>query len=158
MGLKMTRLVTKTLTITSPAFQQNDLIPKKYSCYGDNINPPLKISDIPQDAKSLALILQDPDVPSGPSPNAKTFIHWVMWNIPTGGDIKENTAPGIQGLNGQKQICYTGMCPPKGVHRYFFKVYALDTVLDLPQNTPKEGLEKAMKGHYASDWGIGGII
>ncbi|HTF02418.1 MAG TPA: YbhB/YbcL family Raf kinase inhibitor-like protein, partial [Bacteroidia bacterium] len=91
--------------------------------------------------KSLALIMDDPDAPSG------DFVHWVMWNIPVQEKIAENTAPGMQGLNGRKETKYTGPCPPSGTHHYHFKIYALDTELSLLTTTDKQGLLLAMKGH-----------
>jgi Raf kinase inhibitor-like YbhB/YbcL family protein len=130
------------LNVKSPAFENNKPIPSKYSCDGDEVNPPLIIEGIPQATKTLALIVDDPDAPMG------TFDHWIVWNIPPEGKITENSVPGTQGLNSGGQQSYIGMCPPSGTHRYFFKVYALDTKLDLkPNQTHKKDLEKAMQGH-----------
>lgn len=130
------------LIVKSSAFENNKLIPKKYSCDGDEVNPPISIEGIPSSAKTVALILDDPDAPRG------TFDHWIVWNIPPTSKIEENTVPGIEGLNGASTQSYVGMCPPSGTHRYFFKVYALDTKLDLKANaTKKKDLENAMKGH-----------
>jgi Raf kinase inhibitor-like YbhB/YbcL family protein len=130
------------LTIKSPAFEPNKLIPKKYSCDGDDINPPLAIEGIPKDAKTLVLIVDDPDAPSG------TFDHWIVWNIPTStSKIGENTIPGKEGMNSARQPSYMGPCPPSGTHRYFFKVYALDTELSLGINSRKRDVEKAMQDH-----------
>lgn len=132
------------LTVTSSAFGANEMIPAKYSCKGENINPPLSIGRIPEGTQSLALIMDDPDAPNG------DFVHWVMWNIPVGGTIAENSAPGDQGLNGKKENKYTGPCPPSGTHHYHFKVYALDTKLTLVSGTNKTALMKAMEGHILS--------
>lgn len=129
------------LEITSSAFRKNESIPAKYTCESINVNPPLNIGGLNASAKSLALIVDDPDAPRG------TWVHWVMWNIPVESMIKENDAPGIQGLNDFQKNQYNGPCPPSGRHRYFFKVYALDTTLDLPASTVKSHLEKAMTGH-----------
>jgi Raf kinase inhibitor-like YbhB/YbcL family protein len=130
------------LTIKSPAFEQNKLIPKKYTCDGQSINPPLTIEGTPKETKSLTLILDDPDAPSG------TFDHWVVWNIPPStSKIAEKTVPGTEGLNGMRKPGYTGPCPPSGTHRYFFKVYSLDTELNLGAKSTKRDLEKAMQGH-----------
>jgi Raf kinase inhibitor-like YbhB/YbcL family protein len=130
------------LTIKSPAFEPNKLIPRKYSCDGDDINPPLAIEGIPKDAKTLVLIVDDPDAPSG------TFDHWIVWNIPTStSKIGENTIPGKEGMNSARQPSYMGPCPPSGTHRYFFKVYALDTELSLGINSRKSDVEKAMQDH-----------
>jgi hypothetical protein len=130
------------LTVKSSAFENNKVIPVKYSCDGDEVNPPLTINDVPLGTKTLVLIVDDPDAPRG------TFDHWIVWNIPPTGKIEERSVPGTEGLNSDGQRSYIGMCPPSGTHRYFFKVYALDTELELnPNATRKKDLEKAMQGH-----------
>ncbi len=129
------------LTVKSSAFEHNKLIPSKYTCDGEGINPPLTIQGMPEKTKSLALILEDPDAPAG------LFTHWVAWNIPTSGVVKEHASPGAEGLNSAKKRGYFGPCPPSGTHRYFFKVYALDTMLSLTQFDEREDLENAMEGH-----------
>lgn len=131
----------KPLLITSAAFVANQLIPARYTCDGKNINPPIDISGIPDKAHSLALIVDDPDAPG------KTWVHWVVWNIPITHHIKENSVPGEQGLNDFKRIAWGGPCPPSGTHRYFFKVYALDALLDLTSTATKKDLEHAMNEH-----------
>lgn len=132
----------KELTVKSPSFQHNTPIPKKYSCDGEDINPPLTIEGVPKESKSLSLIVGDPDAPGG------TFDHWVVWNIsPSTTKIAENSVPGTEGLNGARKPGYTGPCPPSGTHRYFFKVYALDMELKLGAKTTKRDLEKAMQNH-----------
>lgn len=131
----------KLLTITSAAFEPNGTIPSKYTCDGKDVNPPLHIASIPEEARSLALIVDDPDAPSG------TFVHWVMWNIPLTNDIEEDSAPGQQGMNDFSKHHYNGPCPPSGVHRYFFKVYALDDKLNIPPSSDNGDLEKAMNTH-----------
>ncbi len=131
-------------------FGNNEFIPKKYTCQGEDINPKLIIKDIPNGTKTLALIMDDPDAPMG------TWVHWVMWNIPPG-NIEENSAPGVQGVNSWGRNEYGGPCPPSGIHRYFFKVYALDTELDLPETTTKEGLLKAMEGHILASAQLVGL-
>ncbi|HVS90400.1 MAG TPA: YbhB/YbcL family Raf kinase inhibitor-like protein [Mucilaginibacter sp.] len=153
MATALTSLTDKAqLTITSSSFANNGMIPKKYTCQGDQVNPPLHISGIPSGAKSLALILHDPDAqhPGG-------FTHWVMWNLPTDGRIAENFKGGIQGLNGAGKAGYIGMCPPSGVHHYHFMVYALDKLLTLDKNTDKAGLEKAMSGHIVAQGDLVGL-
>lgn len=130
-----------TLIVSSPAFSPMGFIPQKYTCDGADINPRLDIAGIPAAAKCLALIVDDPDAPRG------VWDHWIVWNIPPKGQIAENTAPGIEGLNDFGKHPYGGPCPPGGIHRYFFKVYALDQLLNLPATTRKSGLEKAMEGH-----------
>ncbi len=124
----------------SSSFSNGDLIPVKYSCKGDNINPPINVSDLPNGVKSLALIIDDPDAPNG------DWVHWVMWNIPLTG-VKEGSAPGVQGVNSWGRNEYGGPCPPSGTHHYHFKIYALDTELDLPNSINKYDLEKAMNDH-----------
>jgi Raf kinase inhibitor-like YbhB/YbcL family protein len=130
------------LIVKSPAFEYNKLIPSKYTCDGDEMNPPITVEGIPQGTQTIALIVEDPDAPRG------TFDHWVVWGIPPTGKIEEHSVPGTQGLNSAGQRAYMGMCPPSGTHRYFFKVYALDAKLALnPNSTRKKDLEKAMQEH-----------
>lgn len=131
----------KALRITSTAFKANQSIPTKYTCEGVDINPPIDIDGIPEKAHSLALIVDDPDAPG------KTWVHWVVWNIPITHHIKENSIPGEQGLNDFKRIAWGGPCPPSGTHRYFIKVYALDSLLQLTAKTTKKDLEHAMSEH-----------
>lgn len=137
------------MKIESSAFQNNQAVPSKYTCDGENINPPLSFSDVPKDAKSLILIMDDPDVPKTIRPDGM-WDHWLVWNIPAGTTIinEGSTPPGIVGKNTGGQFGYQGPCPPDREHRYFFKLYALDTMLSL--NTPtttKQILEQAMEGH-----------
>ncbi|HEX4646464.1 MAG TPA: YbhB/YbcL family Raf kinase inhibitor-like protein [Verrucomicrobiae bacterium] len=132
------------MKVTSPAFKENETIPKKYTADADNINPPLHIDDIPGSAKSLALVVEDPDAPSG------KFRHWVLFNMnPRTSDIHENSVPVIatQGRNDFGQMEYGGPKPPSGEHHYFFNVYALDTVLGMPRGAKAEEVEKELKGH-----------
>ena len=130
------------MKLTSPAFEHNQMISKKFTCQGNDVNPELNIAGIPAGAKSLALIVDDPDAPMG------TWVHWVVFNIPPSDvKIKENSIPGIQGYNDFGRNNYGGPCPPSGTHRYFFKLYALDTELDLKEGVKKQELEKAMEGH-----------
>lgn len=139
----------KQLDISSSAFSAQGMIPAKYTCDGENVNPPLDIEHIPEEAKCLALIVDDPDAP------VNTWVHWLVWNIPVTHHIKENKVHGTEGLNDFQQQHYSGPCPPSGTHRYFFKVYALDALLDLPANTKKAELEKAMSLHII---GFGELI
>jgi Raf kinase inhibitor-like YbhB/YbcL family protein len=139
----------KMMQVTSNAFENHGRIPDKYTCDGANVSPPLRIDQIPPEAKSLAIIVDDPDAPAG------TWVHWLMWNLPVVGELKENDATGIQGTNDFKKRQYGGPCPPDGTHRYFFKVYALDILLDLSPDTRKEQLEKSMSGHII---GFGQLI
>jgi Raf kinase inhibitor-like YbhB/YbcL family protein len=130
-----------TIKLSSSAFKHNDFIPAKYSCDGVDINPPLEIDHLPEGTKCLALIVDDPDAPRG------TWVHWVVWNIPAILHLKENHCPGTEGYNDFERNHYGGPCPPSGTHRYYFKIYALDSILNLPKETDKAGLEKAMKKH-----------
>ncbi len=117
-------------------------MPVKYSCDGSNVNPALLIGNVPAKAKTLALIMDDPDAPNG------TFDHWIMWNIPASHiKVEEGHAPGTQGVNGKGENRYTGPCPPSGTHHYHFKIFALDTKLNLAEGSDKQALEKAIEGH-----------
>lgn len=131
----------KALKVSSSAFDEGKSIPLQYSCKGDDINPPLDVANIPEQARSLVLIVDDPDAPG------KTWVHWIVWNIPITHHIDENSVPGKEGINDFKRSWWGGPCPPGGTHRYFFKVYALDTLLNLPSGTTKKQLEKAMDEH-----------
>lgn len=131
------------MNITSPNFENNALIPADFTCQGKDISPELNISAIPQHSVSLALIMEDPDAPSG------TWTHWVMWNIPPETTvIPKNVGPDFakQGNNSWPKKGYGGPCPPSGTHRYFFKLYALTKTLDLPETTNRQELLKAMDG------------
>ena len=129
------------MKIASPAFAHNAMIPQKYTCQGEDISPPLTLSDIPEGTISLTLINDDPDAPMG------TWSHWIIWNIKPTREIQENSAPGTQGQNSWGRNDYGGPCPPSGTHRYFFKLYALDSELELQEGATKAELEAAMDGH-----------
>ncbi len=140
------------LTVKSSAFEHNTLIPKKYACDGDGINPPLAVEGIPKEALSLVLIVDDPDASSG------TFNHWIVWNIPPHiGKIGENVVPGLEGMNSDRRKGYTSPCPPSGTHRYSFKMFALDVELSLDANSSKRELESAMQGHVIAKGEIIGL-
>ena len=142
-----------TLTLTSPTFTHNGAMPVRLTCDGQDLSPELRWSGLPADAKSLALIVDDPDAPDPAAPRM-TWVHWVLYNIPPSATgLAEAIAPGAlpagtrQGLNDWGRTGYGGPCPPIGRHRYFHKLYALDTVLpDLGKPT-RAALEQAMKGH-----------
>lgn len=134
-------MATEELKISSSVFADNEMIPKKYTCDGEDINPPLKIEGAPAGTQSMVLIIDDPDAPAG------IWDHWVVWNIPPVNKIEENSIPGTQGVNSFKKHSYGGPCPPSGIHRYFFKCYALDSQLELSENSNKRSLEKAMSNH-----------
>ena len=145
--------VTMTMMISSPAFANNQEIPKRYTCDGEDISPALAFSGFPEGTKSLVLIVDDPDAPDPAAPKM-TWVHWVLYNMPPdatglGEGLKAKDLPKgtKQGLNDWKRTGYGGPCPPIGRHRYFHKLYALDALLpDLGKATKAE-IEKAMEGH-----------
>lgn len=155
------------MKIESPAFEHNQFIPAKYTCQGEDVNPPLKISDVPQEAKSLALIIDDPDAPMG------VWVHWTVWNItPRTEEIAGNSVPNRapwdpnspatplsaeQGITDFGKPGYGGPCPPSGTHRYFFKLYALNVMLDLSPTATKADLEKAMQGRILAQAELFGL-
>lgn len=136
------------MKLTSTAFEHQGKIPSQYTCDGANINPPLIISEVPAQAKSLALIMDDPDVPKRLRQDGM-WDHWIVFNIPpTLTEVKEGEEPeGIHGLGTSGNLDYFGPCPPDREHRYFFKLYALDSQLNLPPKATKQQVEKAMQGH-----------
>lgn len=137
----------ETISVSSPAFEDGERIPDVYTCSGENSSPALSWSGAPGSTASLVLIMDDPDAPSG------TFVHWVLFNLdpsltelPQG--ILARVGSGTAGTNSARKLGYTGPCPPPGKpHRYFFKLYALDTPLDLPEGATKADVEQAMQGH-----------
>ncbi len=137
-------IIPNLMKITSSAFSNRQKIPTKYTCGGENINPPLKIEQVPQEAKSLVLIMYDPDSPVG------VWDHWIVFNInPNIEGIAEHSVPpnSIQGKNSWGSSEYGGPCPPTGTHRYFFKLYALDIKLKLNLGATKEKVESLMTNH-----------
>ena len=139
------------MNLTSPVFQHRGKIPSKYTCDGENISPPLIISQVPSKAKSLVLIMDDPDIPEFAKQkfNITVWDHWVIFNIPPATTvIAEGKNPsGILGSNTRGVLGYSGPCPPDKEHRYFFKLYALDIILSLPAGSGKAQIEQAMQGH-----------
>jgi len=137
------------MELKSRAFAQGAAIPARHTCDGPDLSPPIEWSDPPASAKSFALISDDPDAPGG------TWVHWVVWNIPSGARALPEGVPQkaslpdgtTQGTNDFDRVGYGGPCPPSGTHRYFFRLYALDAALSLPPSAGKDDLEKAMKGH-----------
>lgn len=136
----------ETIQITSPAFDHGGMIPPKYTCDGDDISPPLEWDTLPQGTKSIVIIADDPDAP------AKTWVHWLVWNLPPSfKGLEENIEPSdelggaTQGTTDFGKTGYGGPCPPSGTHRYFFKIYALDTTLDLEPSATKNDLLEAMQ-------------
>jgi len=138
-----------TMQITSTAFAQGDIMPAEYTVDGADVSPPLAWGKVPAGTKSIALICDDPDAPMG------TWVHWVAWNLPPTSTGLPKAVPqgdtiaggGMQGKNGSGKLGYSGPAPPSGTHRYFFKVYALDTELDLSAGSSNANLLKAMEGH-----------
>lgn len=154
-----TRPIPKTMPfiLTSPAFAPNGSIPAKYTCEGGDLSPPLEWFGVPSDAKTLALIVDDPDAPDPAKPQ-RVYVHWVLYNIPASvTKLPENAAKiglpsgAIQGSNDWGKQGYGGPCPPIGRHRYFFKLYALDNDLEGLQNPTKAQLEKAMEEHLVDN-------
>jgi Raf kinase inhibitor-like YbhB/YbcL family protein len=143
----------KTMEIKSSSFNHEDMIPAKYTCDGQNISPPLAWSGAPKETKSFALICDDPDAPAG------TWVHWVIFDIPPNVNFlpekvakqEEIVGLGKNGKNSSQRYGYDGPCPPGGTHRYYFKLYALDTMLNLNTGLSKEELLKAMKGHVLAE-------
>ena len=136
-----------SVSVATSAFQAGGDIPAKFTCNGANVNPELKIKGVPNEAKSLVLIVDDPDAPRG------LFTHWVLWNIdPKTTDISENSVPagGVQGTNDFGKRNYGGPCPPSGTHRYFFKIFALNSKVDLKPSARRAELDAAMKGHVVA--------
>lgn len=145
------------MKLTSSAFKEGGIIPSLYTCEGKNINPPLEIRAVPPSAKSLVLLMDDPDVPKTVRPDGM-FDHWVIYNIPpdTYEIAKGSTPPGIQGRNTYGKNEYFGPCPPDREHRYFFKLYALDKMLDLQPGASKKQVERAIQGHVLAHFQLMG--
>ena len=135
------------MKLTSPAFNHGETIPQKYGRDFDNVNPPLQIQDVPVDARSLVLVMDDPDVPE--MAGVPVWDHWIVFNVdPSVSDIPENWAVnGVRGAGTRGELDYGGPRPPDKEHRYFFKLYALDNRLDLSEGVSKAEVEAAMEGH-----------
>jgi len=146
----------ESMKITSSVFENNKFIPDKYGASFENINPPLEISGVPKNAKSLVLIMDDPDAMK---PAGKVWDHWIVWNIePNIYSINEDSVPGIQGLNSAGKNSYGGPRPPDGTHRYYFKLYALDTKLSLANSSTKKDVENAMNSHILTKAELVGLF
>ncbi len=147
------------MKITSPAFEEGELIPKKYTCDGSNASPPLKWDSVPAGTESIAIICEDPDAPSG------TWVHWILFNLPAEcRELAENIPDDEtlhdstrQGINDFGSIGYSGPCPPWGIHRYFFKIFALDCTLDIVHLVDKDILNLAMGDHILATGQLMGI-
>jgi len=143
---------SSTLTITSPDFKSNEMIPSRFSCEGENISPALHIEGLPAGTKSLAIIVHDPDAQMQGG-----VTHWIAWNIDPVQDIPQKFEGGTQGMNTRKKEGYMGPCPPTGAHHYHFKVYALDSRLNLNLDTNEEQLENEMKNHILAEGELVGL-
>lgn len=141
-----------TIKITSPVFEYGEYIPSAYTCMGKDMSPPINWQGVPRNAKSLVLICDDPDAPMG------TWVHWVIYNIPPDSKGLPEGIPGLerlkdgtlQGINDFRKIGYGGPCPPGGVHRYYFKIYAIDTMLNIDPGATKKRIMKLIEGHIIS--------
>jgi len=141
------------IKMTSPAFEEGGMIPEKYTCDGMDVSPPLAWTSVPEGTETLVLICDDPDAPMG------IWVHWILFNLPAAiNELPENILPerelengAKQGMNDFRKIGYGGPCPPGGTHRYFFKLYALDTEIDLEVGATKSVLLKAMEGHVLAE-------
>jgi Raf kinase inhibitor-like YbhB/YbcL family protein len=141
------------IKLTSTVFTEGAIIPRPYTCDGPNVSPSLRWENVPAAARTLALICDDPDAPSG------TFVHWVLYNLPADAKGLIENVPkqeklaggGLQGMNSFRETGYDGPCPPNGAHRYYFKLYALDAELSLETQATKEQLLKAMEGHVIGE-------
>jgi Raf kinase inhibitor-like YbhB/YbcL family protein len=132
------------ISVTSSAFESGGVIPAQFTCKGADHNPPLRLEGVPREAKSLVLIVDDPDAPGG------LFSHWLVWNIDPGAtEISAKAVPAgaAQGTNDFGKAGYNGPCPPSGTHRYYFRVFALDRKLDLQSGAKRSALESALKNH-----------
>lgn len=140
------------MRLSSPAFAQNGAIPEKYTCQGENVSPPLETDGMPDGTKSLALVVDDPDAPLG------TWTHWVVWNVAPRSSFPEGAPPAnaVEGTTSFGKPGYSGPCPPAGMHRYFFKLYALDVIPSLPASTDVRALEAAIEGHAIDKAGLVG--
>ncbi len=129
------------MKLSSSAFEHEGIIPDRFTCQGQNINPPLALEEIPENTQSLCVLMHDPDAPSG------DFVHWVDYDIEPSEEIPEGTSLGCQGVNSFDKPGYGGPCPSDGAHRYYLDVFALDTKLNLPEGKSRSEVESAMSGH-----------
>ena len=138
------------MNLRSPAFENGEWIPPRYTCEGENLSPPLAWSGVPEEARAMALVLDDPDAP------AKVWVHWVLYNLPPGAGMIPEGSRGLEatareGRNDFGDLGYGGPCPPRGTHRYRFRLFALDTHLDVGEGCSKSELLRAMEGHVLAE-------
>jgi Raf kinase inhibitor-like YbhB/YbcL family protein len=141
------------IKVTSTAFEQGGMIPNKYTCDGQDISPPLSWVDVPDGTASIVLVCDDPDAPMG------TWVHWVLFDLPPDTQGLPESIPAVEnlenggrhGINDSRKLGYGGPCPPGGTHRYYFKIYALDKLMNLPAGNTKAQLLKAMEGHILAE-------
>lgn len=139
------------MRVTSPAFEQNQMIPEKYTCVGENVNPALLFEDVPKNAESLTLFFVDKDSPIG------DWVHWAVFDIPVTDKVEENSVPGKQGIDDFGVRQYLGPCPMTDIHHYIFNVFALDTVLNMKEGVDRKALKKAMEGHVLASAELVGL-
>ncbi|MGA2774875.1 MAG: YbhB/YbcL family Raf kinase inhibitor-like protein [Candidatus Omnitrophota bacterium] len=140
------------MKLTSPSFGNNEYIPQRFSCRGDDLSPELSIKDIPANTKTLALLVVDPDAPAG------LWTHWIVYNIPSLSRITEASVPGDQGVNSAGDNAYHGPCPPSGTHRYIFKIFALDTELKFKSPPDNRAFTEAIAGHVIEEAQLTGLF
>jgi hypothetical protein len=145
-------MLNATLTVTSPDFKADAMIPSKFTCEGDNSSPALHIEGIPSSAKSLAIIVHDPDAPMKGG-----VTHWIAWNIDPMKDVPQKFNGGVEGLNTRQKEGYMGPCPPSGTHHYHFMVYALNSKLSVDKKSTEDELKKAMEGHILAQGELIGL-
>jgi Raf kinase inhibitor-like YbhB/YbcL family protein len=150
-SMKFSIMAIDQMTIKSSAFKEGARLPRRYTCNGDNINPPLEILDAPYGTRSFAVIMDDPDAPGG------LFTHWITWNLPPEIELQEGKLHTMCGTNSAGRAGYFGPCPPEGIHRYYFRVYALDRGLLIENGASREQLEKEMSGHILASGSLMGI-
>jgi Raf kinase inhibitor-like YbhB/YbcL family protein len=150
--------MSSALTLRSAAFTHGTSIPSQFTCDAENISPPLQFTGVPEGAKSLVLLMDDPDIPQvfKEQSGIDSFDHWTLFNIaPDTAEISQAGSAGVRGANGSRQSSYTGPCPPReyepSEHRYFFRLYALDAMLDLPPGSSKAAVLAAMEGHVIAE-------
>ncbi len=145
----------RPMQLTSPAFEHDARIPRRYTCRGEDVSPPLEVAGVPEETRALVLIVEDPDVPVP----FLTWTHWLEFDIEPGSTIEEGAAGtvGVAGRNSSRALGYRGPCPPWGTHRYHFRLYALDAPLGLPEGASKRAVRRAMRGRVLAETVLTGI-